>query len=40
LLFGWLVLGEQVALTDLVGIVPVAIGIYLVTRSPSLPKAK
>jgi drug/metabolite transporter (DMT)-like permease len=40
MLFGWLVLGEQVALTDLVGIVPVAIGIYLVTRSPSLPKAK
>ena len=40
LLIGWLVLGEQVALTDLVGIVPVAIGIYLVTRSPSLPKAK
>jgi drug/metabolite transporter (DMT)-like permease len=32
LLFGWLLLGEQVALTDLVGIVPVAIGIYLVTR--------
>ena len=32
LLFGWLLLGEQVAPTDLVGIVPVAIGIYLVTR--------
>jgi drug/metabolite transporter (DMT)-like permease len=32
LLFGWLLLSEQVALTDLVGIVPVAIGIYLVTR--------
>jgi len=35
LLFGWLLLGEQVALTDLVGIVPVAIGIYLVTRPAS-----
>jgi drug/metabolite transporter (DMT)-like permease len=40
MLFGWLVLGEQVALTDLVGIIPVAIGIYLVTRSAPLPKAK
>jgi drug/metabolite transporter (DMT)-like permease len=35
LLFGWLLLGEQVALTDLVGIIPVAIGIYLVTRPAS-----
>jgi drug/metabolite transporter (DMT)-like permease len=32
MLFGWLLLGEQVALTDLIGIVPVALGIYLVTR--------
>jgi drug/metabolite transporter (DMT)-like permease len=32
LLFGWLLLGEQVALTDLIGIVPVALGIWLVTR--------
>jgi drug/metabolite transporter (DMT)-like permease len=32
LLFGWLLLGEHIALTDLVGIVPVAVGIYLVTR--------
>ena len=31
-LFGWLLLGEHVALADLLGIVPVAIGIYLVTR--------
>jgi drug/metabolite transporter (DMT)-like permease len=38
LLFGWLLLGEQVALTDLIGIVPVAIGIYLVTR-PALSSA-
>jgi drug/metabolite transporter (DMT)-like permease len=36
MLFGWLLLGEQVALTDLVGIVPVALGIYLVTRPASL----
>ena len=35
LLFGWLLLGEHVALTDIVGIVPVALGIYLVTRPPS-----
>jgi drug/metabolite transporter (DMT)-like permease len=32
-LFGWLLLGEHVALADLLGIVPVAIGIYLVTRA-------
>ena len=31
-LFGWLLLGEHVAPADLLGIVPVAIGIYLVTR--------
>ena len=32
LLFGWLLLGEHVSPTDLIGIVPVAIGIYLVTH--------
>jgi drug/metabolite transporter (DMT)-like permease len=32
MLFGWLLLGEHMAATDLVGIVPVAAGIYLVTR--------
>jgi drug/metabolite transporter (DMT)-like permease len=32
LLFGWLLLGEQLGWTDLVGILPVALGIYLVTR--------
>ena len=32
MLFGWLLLGEHVALADLLGIVPIAIGIYLVTR--------
>jgi len=33
MLFGWLLLGEHIALTDLAGIVPVAIGIWLVTHS-------
>jgi drug/metabolite transporter (DMT)-like permease len=32
LVFGWLVLGEQATPTDFIGIVPVALGIYLVTR--------
>ena len=32
MLFAWLVLDEHVAFRDLVGIVPVALGIYLVTR--------
>jgi drug/metabolite transporter (DMT)-like permease len=32
LAFGWLVLGEHATLTDFVGIVPVALGIYLVTQ--------
>jgi drug/metabolite transporter (DMT)-like permease len=35
LLFGWLLLGEHVALSDMIGIVPVAVGIYLVTRPAS-----
>jgi drug/metabolite transporter (DMT)-like permease len=41
-LFAWLLLGEHVALADMLGIVPVALGIYLVTRpaalAPSFPK--
>lgn len=32
LAFGWLVLGEQATPMDFIGIVPVALGIYLVTR--------
>jgi drug/metabolite transporter (DMT)-like permease len=32
MLFGWLLLNERIAWSDLWGIVPVAIGIYLVTR--------
>jgi drug/metabolite transporter (DMT)-like permease len=31
--FAWLVLDEQVAVRDLLGILPVALGIYLVTRT-------
>jgi drug/metabolite transporter (DMT)-like permease len=38
MLFGWAILGEHVATRDLLGIVPVALGIYLVTRS-SRPKS-
>jgi len=33
MLFAWIVLGEHVEIRDLLGIVPVALGIYLVTRS-------
>lgn len=32
MLFAWIVLGEHVEARDLVGIIPVALGIYLVTR--------
>jgi drug/metabolite transporter (DMT)-like permease len=35
LLFGWLLLGEGVELSDLLGILPVALGIYLVTHPTS-----
>jgi len=31
-LFGWLLLNEQISLRDVLGVVPVAVGIYLVTR--------
>lgn len=34
LLFGWLVLAEPVAVMDLVGIVPIALGIWMATRPP------
>ncbi len=33
MLFAWIVLGEHLEIRDLMGIVPVALGIYLVTRS-------
>ncbi|WP_424629115.1 DMT family transporter [Bradyrhizobium sp. SYSU BS000235] len=32
MLFGWMILGEHVAAFDLLGVLPVALGIYLVTR--------
>ncbi len=35
MLFAWMVLGEHVTPTDFLGIIPVAAGIYLVTRSPA-----
>ena len=35
MLFGWLLLGEHLEVADLFGIVPVAFGIYLVTRPGS-----
>ncbi len=37
MLFAFLVLGEHVELRDLLGIIPVALGIYLVTRPASKP---
>jgi drug/metabolite transporter (DMT)-like permease len=37
MLFGWLLLDEHVAPRDLLGIIPVAIGIYLVTRPAHQP---
>ena len=33
MLFAWMILGEHVEGRHLIGIVPVALGIYLVTRS-------
>jgi drug/metabolite transporter (DMT)-like permease len=35
MVFAFLVLGEHVALQDLAGIIPVALGVYLVTRTPA-----
>ncbi len=32
MLFAWLVLGEHIVAQDLLGILPVVLGIYLVTR--------
>jgi drug/metabolite transporter (DMT)-like permease len=37
MLFAWMVLGEHVESRDLMGIVPVALGIYLVTRPAASP---
>ena len=38
MMFGWLLLGERVAPSDILGIVPVALGIYLVTHPPRQPR--
>ena len=38
MMFAWMVLGEHVELRDLLGVVPVAIGIYLVTRPAAATK--
>jgi drug/metabolite transporter (DMT)-like permease len=40
MLFGWLLLGERISPVDLLGIVPVVIGIYLVTRTTSVRPQK
>jgi drug/metabolite transporter (DMT)-like permease len=37
MLFAWMVLGEHVEVRDLLGIAPVALGIYLVTRPAAAP---
>jgi drug/metabolite transporter (DMT)-like permease len=39
MLFAWMVLGEHVAFRDLLGIVPIALGIYLVTRPARIVSA-
>jgi drug/metabolite transporter (DMT)-like permease len=40
MLFAWMILGEHVEIRDLMGIVPVALGVYLVTRAPAAPAAR
>ena len=40
MLFAWMVLGEHVTFRDLLGIVPVALGIYLVTRTSASQGSK
>lgn len=39
LLFGWAILGESVSAMDLLGIVPIALGIWLATRARRVPAA-
>jgi drug/metabolite transporter (DMT)-like permease len=39
MLFAWMILGEHVEIRDLMGIVPVALGIYLVTRLAAVAAA-
>jgi drug/metabolite transporter (DMT)-like permease len=38
--FGWLLLGEHVAWSDMLGIIPVVLGIYLVTRPAAARRAR
>jgi drug/metabolite transporter (DMT)-like permease len=38
MLFAWIVLGEHFALRDLLGVIPVALGVYLVTRPAAVVK--
>jgi drug/metabolite transporter (DMT)-like permease len=38
--FGWLLVGERVAVTDMLGIIPVVLGIYLVTRPAPVPAGR
>src|SRR5579864_5664215 len=40
MMFAWIVLGEHVAFRDLLGIVPVALGIYLVTRPAAVTASR
>jgi drug/metabolite transporter (DMT)-like permease len=40
MLFGWLLLGEHVAAADLLGVIPVALGIYLVTRPAAAARGR
>ena len=40
MLFAWMVLGEHVEFRDLLGIVPVALGVYLVTRPAQILQQK
>jgi len=40
LFFGWLLLGERIELPDLIGVLPVALGVWLVTRAAPARKGR
>ena len=40
LFFGWLLLGERLEPADFAGILPIALGIYLVTHPASAPNGR
>jgi drug/metabolite transporter (DMT)-like permease len=40
MLFGWLLISERIAFADLIGTVPVALGIFLVTRPAVRPRTR